>query len=71
MRYERNMRGYGRNRPNARWPGGALVAVQFVLNYEEGGENCLLHGDAQSEAFGNRRRRQLAGPAPLEHGIHL
>ncbi len=51
MRYERNMRGYGRNRPNARWPGGALVAVQFVLNYEEGGENCLLHGDAQSEAF--------------------
>jgi OHCU decarboxylase len=50
-RYERDMRGYGANPPDARWPGGAYVAVQFVINYEEGGENCLLHGDAQSEAF--------------------
>ena len=50
-RYERDMRGYGANPPNAQWPGGAYVAVQFVINYEEGGENCLLHGDAQSEAF--------------------
>jgi len=45
------MRGYGRCPPDARWPDGAHVAVQFVVNYEEGGENCLLHGDAQSEAF--------------------
>jgi allantoinase len=51
MRYERNMRGYGANAPDPRWPGGAHVAVQFVLNYEEGGENCLLHGDKASEAF--------------------
>jgi OHCU decarboxylase len=50
-RYERDMRGYGANPPDAKWPGGAHIAVQFVINYEEGGENCLLHGDAQSEAF--------------------
>jgi OHCU decarboxylase len=50
-RYVRDMRGHGGNPPHAAWPGGALVAVQFVINYEEGGENCLLHGDAQSEAF--------------------
>ncbi len=50
-RYERDMRGYGANPPDAKWPDGAHVAVQFVINYEEGGENCLLHGDAQSEAF--------------------
>ena len=50
-RYPRDMRGYGANPPDAKWPGGAKVAVQFVLNYEEGGENCVLHGDAASEAF--------------------
>jgi OHCU decarboxylase len=50
-RYERDMGGYGPHPPDARWPGGAAIAVQFVVNYEEGGENCLLHGDAQSEAF--------------------
>jgi putative urate catabolism protein len=51
MRYVRDMRGYGSNPPDAGWPGGAHVAVQFVVNYEEGGENCVLHGDAASEAF--------------------
>lgn len=51
MRYVRDMRGYGANPPDAKWPGGAHVAVQFVVNYEEGGENCVLHGDAASEAF--------------------
>jgi urate oxidase len=51
MRYPRDMHGYGPNPPNANWPGGAHVAVQFVLNYEEGGENNILHGDAASEAF--------------------
>lgn len=51
IRYPRNLRGYGPNPPHANWPNGAKVAVQFVLNYEEGGENCVLHGDAASEAF--------------------
>ncbi|PZR01117.1 MAG: polysaccharide deacetylase [Cereibacter sphaeroides] len=50
-RYPRNMSGYGRNPPDAKWPGGAKVAVSLVLNYEEGGENSVLHGDAGSEAF--------------------
>ena len=50
-RYARDMRGYGRNPPHAQWPGGARVAVQFVLNYEEGGENNPLHGDPTSETF--------------------
>ncbi|MDO6482925.1 allantoinase PuuE [Shimia thalassica] len=50
-RYIRDMRGYGANPPHPNWPGDAKVAVQFVLNYEEGGENCVLHGDAASEAF--------------------
>lgn len=51
MRYVRDMRGYGANPPDPKWPGGAHVAVQFVVNYEEGGENSVLHGDAASEAF--------------------
>jgi OHCU decarboxylase len=51
LRYPRNMHGYGANPPKANWPGGAHVAVQFVLNYEEGGENNILHGDGSSEAF--------------------
>ena len=49
--YPRDLAGHGRNPPHARWPGGARIAVQFVLNYEEGGENCVLHGDAGSEQF--------------------
>lgn len=49
--YPRDLVGYGRNPPHAGWPGGARVAVQFVLNYEEGGENSVLHGDAGSEQF--------------------
>ena len=49
--YPRDLIGHGRNPPHARWPGGARIAVQFVLNYEEGGENCVLHGDAGSEQF--------------------
>ena len=50
-RYPRNMIGYGANPPDAKWPGGAKVAISLVLNYEEGGENNVLHGDAGSEAF--------------------
>ncbi len=49
--YPRDLIGYGSNPPQANWPGRARVAVQFVLNYEEGGENCVLHGDAGSEQF--------------------
>ncbi|MFT5743596.1 MAG: OHCU decarboxylase [Paracoccaceae bacterium] len=50
-RYPRDMTGYGANPPAANWPNGAKIAVQIVLNYEEGGENNILHGDAASEAF--------------------
>ena len=49
--YPRDLKGYGRTPPHAQWPGDARVAVNFVLNYEEGGENCQLHGDEKSEAF--------------------
>ncbi len=49
--YPRDLAGYGRNPPHAHWPGQARVALQFVLNYEEGGENCVLHGDPASEQF--------------------
>jgi OHCU decarboxylase len=54
------MCGYGANPPDPKWPGGARVAVQFVVNYEEGGENCILHGDAASEAF----LSEVVGAAP-------
>ncbi|MDB5888185.1 MAG: deacetylase [Rhodocyclales bacterium] len=49
--YPRDLVGYGRNPPHANWPGQARIAVQFVLNYEEGGENSVLHGDGGSEQF--------------------
>ncbi len=58
--YPRDMKGYGRAIPDPKWPGGANVAVQFVLNYEEGGENNVLHGDAASEAF----LSEIVGAAP-------
>ena len=51
QRYPRNLTGYGATPPKANWPGGAKIAISLVLNYEEGGENCLLHGDAASEGF--------------------
>lgn len=49
--YPRDMVGYGNNLVNPKWPNNSRVALQFVLNYEEGGENCILHGDKASEAF--------------------
>jgi putative urate catabolism protein len=49
--YSRDLRGYGATPPDPRWPNGARLALQIVLNYEEGGENCVLHGDTASEAF--------------------
>jgi putative urate catabolism protein len=50
-KYPRDLAGYGRNPPDPRWPGDARIAVQFVVNYEEGAERNILHGDATSEAF--------------------
>ena len=49
--YPRDLIGHGRHPPQANWPGNARIAVQFVLNYEEGAENCVLHGDPSSETF--------------------
>ena len=59
-RYPRDFTGYGATPPDARWPGGTRIAVSLVLNYEEGGENNVLHGDAGSEAF----LSDIAGAAP-------
>lgn len=59
-RYPRDFRGHGATPPDAAWPGGAKIAVSVVLNYEEGGENNVLHGDAGSEAF----LSDIAGAAP-------
>lgn len=61
--YPRDLSGYGRTAPFARWPGNARVAVQFVLNYEEGGENSVLHGDAGSEQFLSEMFNPQAYPA--------
>ena len=65
--YPRDMIGYGRNPPDPRWPGGAYTAVQFVLNYEEGGENSILHGDAGAEAF----LSEITGAQPLHGARHM
>jgi OHCU decarboxylase len=59
-RYPRDFHGHGATPPDAQWPGGARIAISLVLNYEEGGENNILHGDAQSEAF----LSDIAGAAP-------
>ena len=61
------MTGYAGNPPLANWPGGARVAVQFVLNYEEGGESCVLHGDGASETF----LSEIIGATPYEGARHL
>jgi putative urate catabolism protein len=61
--YPRDLAGYGRNPPHARWPGEARVAVQFVLNYEEGAEMSVLHGDAASEQFLSEISGAAAFPA--------
>ncbi|MEM9452126.1 MAG: polysaccharide deacetylase family protein, partial [Cyanobacteria bacterium P01_E01_bin.6] len=49
--YPRDLIGYGQHPPHPQWPNQARIAVQFVINYEEGGENCILHGDSASESF--------------------
>ena len=61
--YPRDLAGYGRDVPHARWPNGARIAVQFVLNYEEGGENSVLHGDDASEQFLSEMFNPAAFPA--------
>jgi len=65
--YPRDMRGYGGQPPDAAWPGGARTAVQFVINYEEGAENCVLHGDAASEAF----LSEIVGASAVESQRHM
>ena len=59
--YPRDMVGYGAKPPHADWPGGARIALQFVLNYEEGGERSVLHGDPASETF----LSEIIGAAPF------
>ena len=61
--YPRDRGGYGAQVPHAQWPGGARIALQFVLNYEEGGENAVLHGDPASEQFLSEMFNPAAFPA--------
>jgi putative urate catabolism protein len=61
------MRGYHGHPPDADWPGEARIAVQFVVNYEEGAENCILHGDAASEAF----LSEIVGAQPIPGQRHM
>ena len=65
--YPRDLVGYGRNPPNPRWPNGARICVQFVINYEEGGENNILHGDRASEGF----LSEIIGAAPWPGQRHM
>ncbi len=67
MDYPRDLTGYGENPPRADWPDGARIAVQFVLNYEEGGENCVLHGDAASEVF----LSEIVGATAFDGARHM
>jgi putative urate catabolism protein len=65
--YPRDMQGYGSNIPKVTWPKKAKVAVQFVINYEEGAENCILHGDKASETF----LSEIIGALPFENERHM
>lgn len=65
--YSRNLIGYGANPPHPKWPNNARIAVSFVLNYEEGGERCLLHGDEESEAF----LSEIPGAMPIKGERHI
>ncbi len=67
MKYPRDLVGYKSDPPAANWPGKARVAVQFVLNYEEGGERCVLHGDKTSEAF----LSEIIGAVPFKNQRHM
>ena len=65
--YPRDLVGYGATPPDAKWPGGARIALQFVLNYEEGAENCILHGDDSSESF----LSEMIGTPPIFNMRHM
>ena len=65
--YPRDLAGYGAHPPQAKWPGKARLALQFVLNYEEGGENSVLHGDPASEAF----LSEIVGAQPVQGARHM
>ncbi len=65
--YPRDMIGYGQHMPKVTWPKKAKVAVQFVINYEEGAENCILHGDKASETF----LSEIIGALPFENERHM
>jgi len=65
--YQRNMTGYGSGSIHPQWPNKSRVALQFVLNYEEGGENCILHGDQSSEAF----LSEIVGAKPYDGVRHM
>jgi putative urate catabolism protein len=65
--YPRNLIGYAGRPPHPNWPGNARIALQFVINYEEGGERCLLHGDNESEAF----LSEIVGAEPLANARHM
>jgi putative urate catabolism protein len=66
-RYPRDLRGYGQHPPDPVWPDNARIAVQFVVNYEEGAENCVLHGDSASEAF----LSEIVGAEPIADQRHM
>ncbi|CAM3768986.1 allantoinase PuuE [Vibrio aquimaris] len=65
--YDRNLIGYGASPPHPKWPDGARVALSFVLNYEEGGERCLLHGDDESESF----LSEIPAAMPIPSARHI
>lgn len=65
--YPRDLVGYGPNPPQADWPGGARIAIQLVLNYEEGAESSVLHGDPASETF----LSDMINPAPVLGARHM
>ncbi|HEY0302424.1 MAG TPA: polysaccharide deacetylase family protein, partial [Rhizomicrobium sp.] len=65
--YPRDLIGYGSNPPHPRWPQGARIAVQLVLNYEEGGENSILHGDVGAETF----LSEIINAAPVPGARHM
>ena len=65
--YPRDMTGYASAPPNPQWPNDARIAVQFVINYEEGGENTILHGDKASEAF----LSEIIGAEPRQNVRHM
>jgi putative urate catabolism protein len=65
--YPRDLIGYGASPPQAAWPGAARIALQFVLNYEEGSENCILHGDPASETF----LSEMVGAEPYVQARHM